>query len=411
MAGIPSAGMRDYSRLQATAFSRNRMASLSVLVVGAGALGNEVIKNLALLGVGRISVLDRDRIERSNLTRSILFCTADIEAHIAKGTHKAHFAASRAREINPDVQVTAHVGEVGDFGAGRIRQADVVFSCVDNEMARLELSWICARLDKPLIDGGLGLINPSSGLVSLFPGAEGPCYACRRGSERRRALLVDLQGREDPCGRKERALEDADIVSTTPTLSSIVGAIQVELGLRAVLSLDAAAAGSGGVSHRITLHPRVALETLHFERSPNCPLHQPESLIREVAERPDRQSATWTVAGLLAEAGSGPAFLNFDWPMTARAACRACAHEWEPMMRRARFRRETCPACGGDELVELEVLTGLAPSSPWAARTISSLGLPSGHVHEVVLGMTPDAPRRYVEVTGDLVGLDLEVHT
>lgn len=80
-------------------------------------------------------------------------------------------------------------------------------------------------------------------------------------------------------------------------------------------------------------------------------------------------------------------------------------------MRRARFRRETCPACGGDELVELEVLTGLAPSSPWAARTISSLGLPSGHVHEVVLGMTPDAPRRYVEVTGDLVGLDLEVHT
>ena len=56
---------RDYSRLEKTAFSRERTGRLTVAVVGAGALGNEVIKNLALLGVGRLAVFDRDRLEAS----------------------------------------------------------------------------------------------------------------------------------------------------------------------------------------------------------------------------------------------------------------------------------------------------------------------------------------------------------
>ena len=66
-----------------------------MLVVGAGALGNEIIKNLALLGVGRVFVADRDRIERSNLSRSVLFREADC------GRSKAEVAAERARELFP----------------------------------------------------------------------------------------------------------------------------------------------------------------------------------------------------------------------------------------------------------------------------------------------------------------------
>src|SRR5262249_41993072 len=155
-----------------------RMTGLKVLVVGAGALGNEVLKNLALVGVGSLAILDRDRIEASNLTRSVLFCTPNVQDRIASGAAKATVAAERVHEINPDAEGTAHVGEVGDLGSGRLRQFDLIFSCLDNEMARLELSWACARLDRPLVDGGLGLINSSSGLVSLFPGASGPCYAC-----------------------------------------------------------------------------------------------------------------------------------------------------------------------------------------------------------------------------------------
>jgi molybdopterin/thiamine biosynthesis adenylyltransferase len=403
--------VRDYSRLESTAFPRDRMAALKVLVVGAGALGNEVIKNLALLGVGRLSILDKDRIEASNLTRSVLFCTSDVQAHITRGTPKAELAARRAQEINPDVDANAHVAEIADLGAGRVRPFDLIFSCVDNEMARLELSWLCTRLDKPLIDGGLGLINSSSGLISLFPGAAGPCYACRKGAERRRMLLVELQGREDPCGLKERVGREAAVVPTTPVMASIVGAMQVESGIRYVLGVRDSVPDVQGVSQRITLHPKAGLETITFVRSPNCPLHQQESLVREVTERADRVSAEWTSAELLAETGNSAAFLNFDWPITARALCRSCAHAWEPMLRRARFRREHCPRCSGVDVAETEVLTGLNAASPWAGRSLLSLGLPAGHIHEVVLGTDPEAARRHIEVTGDLLAARQEVHT
>ncbi len=382
------------------------MARVHALVVGAGALGNEVVKNLSLLGVGQLAVLDRDRVEASNLTRSVLFCTNDIEDQIARGTPKATLIASRARELNPDVDVVSHVGEVGDLGAGVVRRADLVFSCVDNEMARLELGWICTRLDKPLVDGGLGLINASSGLVSLFPGAAGPCYACRRGAERRRALLTDLQGREDPCGAKERLARDAAVVPTTPIMASIVGALQVELGVRHLFSRCATAPlvpQTRGLSHRVTIHPQTSLQTMTFERSPNCPLHHERSLIRLVEERVDRCSDEWTAAELLGEGDSPGGFLSFDWPMTARASCRGCDHAWEPMLRRARFRRALCPICQSPDLAETEVLTGIDASSPWAARSLASLGLPLGHIHEVIAGQDEDAPRRHIEISGDFL--------
>jgi adenylyltransferase/sulfurtransferase len=385
------------------------MIGLNVLVVGAGALGNEVIKNLALLGVGRLTILDRDRIEASNLTRSVLFCTPDIQAHISRGTPKAALAARRAREINPDVDATAHVGEIADFGAGRVRQCDLVFSCLDNEMARLELGWMCTRLNKPLIDGGLGLVNTSSGMISIFPGAFGPCYACRKGTERRRALLVELQGREDPCGLKERLAREAAVVPTTPIMASVVGAMQVETGIRLALGGREAFSDSEGVSIRITLHPQTELETFTFLRSPNCPLHQAESVVAGVIERADRVSPEWTVGQMLSDVGTD-AFLSFDWPMTARAACRACDHVWEPMLRRARFRHERCPRCSSADLAETEVLTGLHASSPWADRPLASLGLPAAHIHEVVVGSGSGATRRHIEVTGDLRAAREEVH-
>src|SRR5438874_4785377 len=110
-----SGAARDYSRLASTAFSRDETA-VTALVVGAGALGNEVIKNLALLGVDRVWIADRDVIESSNLTRSVLYCTPDIAQQIAARTPKAVYAAARAQEINPDVSATAFVGEIADLG-------------------------------------------------------------------------------------------------------------------------------------------------------------------------------------------------------------------------------------------------------------------------------------------------------
>jgi molybdopterin/thiamine biosynthesis adenylyltransferase len=395
-----SSTVRDYSRLEATAFRRDRTTRLRIVVVGAGALGNEVIKNLALLGVGSLCIVDRDRIEASNLTRSILFCTSEAEHHLAQKTPKAELAAKSVQEINPEVNVESFAGEIADFGLGRLRRSDLVFSCLDNELARLELSWACNRLNKPLVDGGLGLINSSSGLVSLLPGSNGPCYACRKGAKRRGELLQELFGRDDPCWIEDRRREDAGFVSTTPLMASLIGALQAEIGLRHCFEDDQAC--SKGRSYRLETYPQPDLELLEFERSPNCPLHQAESYIQQLIEITEHASTEWTPAELFRELGEPDCYMSFDWPRTLRACCQDCHFEWQPMMRRARFLTSACPRCGSRNLVELEVLKGLPADSPWADCTFAHLGFPAGNIYEIAIGNGPNVRRVHVELTKDL---------
>ena len=89
-------------------FKKDKVKNARVLVAGAGALGNEVVKNLALFGVGHIYVVDFDRIEISNLTRSVLFREEDAYNH----SYKSEVVAKRAMEINPQIKVTPIVGNL-----------------------------------------------------------------------------------------------------------------------------------------------------------------------------------------------------------------------------------------------------------------------------------------------------------
>src|SRR5262245_61243299 len=78
-------------------WDQNKLSRAKVLVIGAGALGNEIIKNLALLGIGNLLVADKDRIENSNLSRSVLYRESDA------GELKATVAARSAKEIYPQM--------------------------------------------------------------------------------------------------------------------------------------------------------------------------------------------------------------------------------------------------------------------------------------------------------------------
>ena len=123
-------------------FKQERLDRANVMVVGCGALGNEVLKNLALFGVGHVVVVDFDTIEPSNLTRSILFSRADAEARRPKAT----VAAKRIREINPSIQVLPLESDIcHDVGLGLLRRMDVVVGCVDNRWARYCLNRLCMR--------------------------------------------------------------------------------------------------------------------------------------------------------------------------------------------------------------------------------------------------------------------------
>ena len=94
-------------------WDQTRLANAHILVAGVGAVGNEVVKLLALMGVGHLLLVDFDTIEISNLTRSVLFRETDI------GQSKAQVAALRARDLNPDITVQAIQGNLEfDVGLG-----------------------------------------------------------------------------------------------------------------------------------------------------------------------------------------------------------------------------------------------------------------------------------------------------
>src|SRR5882672_9868283 len=82
-------------------WDQERLKNAKVLVIGAGALGNELLKNLSLVGVGNVVVADMDRIENSNLSRSVLYRAKD------NGQLKATVAARAAKEIYPEMKVAA----------------------------------------------------------------------------------------------------------------------------------------------------------------------------------------------------------------------------------------------------------------------------------------------------------------
>lgn len=211
-------------------FKKDRVKNARVLVAGAGALGNEVVKNLALFGVGNIVVVDFDRIELSNLTRSVLFREEDAYSH----AYKADIVAKRAMEINPQIRVTPIVGNLfSEVGFGLYRRADVVIGCLDSRIARYQLNRLALRAGKSWIDGS---IENLTGAVKVYsPGVS--CYECGLSREEFNHIML-----RTGCADVVRNQGEAGRVATTPISASIVGALQVQEAMKIIhLTPDEAA--------------------------------------------------------------------------------------------------------------------------------------------------------------------------
>lgn len=203
-------------------FKQDKVKNAKVLVVGAGALGNEVIKNLALFGVGTIYVCDFDRIEISNLTRSVLFREEDAHNH----AYKAEVAARRAMEINPQIKVFPIVGNLfSDVGLGIYKDVDVVIGCLDSRIARYLLNRLCMRIGKTWIDGS---IENLTGVVKIYtPGIN--CYECNLSREEFNHIML-----RTGCADVVRTQTSAGRVATTPISASIVGAMQAQEAMKII---------------------------------------------------------------------------------------------------------------------------------------------------------------------------------
>jgi adenylyltransferase/sulfurtransferase len=260
-------------------FRQEKVAAARMMVVGCGALGNEVLKNLALFGVGHIVVVDFDCIEPSNLSRSVLFNSEDA----AQRRQKAAVAAERIRQLNPAIEVMDICGDIAyDVGLGLIRQMDVVVGCVDNRWARYCINRLAMRAGKPWVDGG---IDGLEGTARVFmPGQN--CYACNLGTEGRKELRLRLS-----CANIIRHNEIAERVPTTPVIASVIGAVEAQEAMKLIHREEMEQGELTSLCGKMFCYEgqHLTTRTVSFQAyDDDCPLHEQWAPVEQVALAADQ---------------------------------------------------------------------------------------------------------------------------
>lgn len=201
-------------------FRQEEVSNARIMVVGCGALGNEVLKNLILLGVRHLVVVDFDRVEKDNLSRSVLFTKDDADA----GRYKVDAVVQRLRQMAPETEVTPICGDIAyDVGLGLIRQMNVLIGCVDNRWARYCINRHAMRAGIPWVDGAIDTLE---GTARVFRPGEN-CYACNLGPEG----LRDMARRMSCAGMIRRNIE-AGKAPTTSIAASVIGAVEVQEAMK-----------------------------------------------------------------------------------------------------------------------------------------------------------------------------------
>ncbi|MFO1394882.1 MAG: ThiF family adenylyltransferase [Steroidobacteraceae bacterium] len=167
--------VHDYSRQTALPevgpHGQARLGAASVLVIGAGGLGVPVLQYLAAAGVGRITVVDGDRVDASNLHRQPLYGIADV------GRPKAEAAVERLATINRDVRLTAVTEHAGPANVdGLVRDHDLVLECTDTLRAKFLVNDAAVRNGRPAV---FASVHQYEGQLQCWlPRPDWPCVRC-----------------------------------------------------------------------------------------------------------------------------------------------------------------------------------------------------------------------------------------
>jgi adenylyltransferase/sulfurtransferase len=370
-------------------WDQKKLAAAKVLVIGAGALGNEIVKNLALLGVGNVLIADMDRIENSNLSRSILYRASD------SGKFKATVAAAAAQQVYPGIRAHAFVGNVVyDLGLGVFRWADVVLGGLDNREARLAINRACWKTNRPWIDGAIEQIQ---GTARVFA-PDGPCYECTMSETDWRLLQLRRS-----CNLLSRPEMEAGKTPTTPTISSIIAGVQCQEAVKLLHGLQTIA-GRGWVFDGLSTESY----PIEYQRKSNCYSHE----ILERIVSLDASASTLTAGQLLAEAKrllGNDAQLELARDVLEKLVCPACAREEKlfASLGRVSADKAICPHCpasrrevktfykiqGTEDFLDLPLARiGVPPFDIIIARAGSqAIGLELGSDAEAVLGPLADS--------------------
>lgn len=151
---------------------QEKLLAAHALVIGAGGLGSPAAFYLASAGIGKITLVDNDTVDLTNLQRQILHTTERV------GQPKAQSGRQTLAQINPEVEVVALAERVaGERLAGLVKQASVVLDCTDNFATRHAINRACVEHKVPLVSGAAIRFD---GQISVFDSRHGnaPCYAC-----------------------------------------------------------------------------------------------------------------------------------------------------------------------------------------------------------------------------------------
>lgn len=350
--------MRYHRQMLIPWWDQTQVARTRILVVGAGALGNEILKSLALIGAGYTLVFDPDRIETSNLSRSVLFRESD------EGALKAEVAVRQMRELNPEVHAHAVADNIiGHAGLGLFHWADVVIGAVDNREARVFINGACARTQKAWIDGA---IEGLAGVVRVFEPAAGPCYECTMNATDRKLL-----GERRSCALLARDTVARGHVPTTAVAASIIGALEVEEAIKLVHG-QPTLRGEG--LHIDGLMSEVS--RVRYPRRDDCPAHDGLGAIVALGVGVGDVTLGALLERAEAELGEG-AVIDLSRDVIVRLSCPSCGAvtPGRAVLGMVRESQAACAECGTHRIVE--IATSVSRDGEIDLRkTPGELGLP-----------------------------------
>ena len=232
---------------QVGAIGQTQLCEASVLVVGAGGLGAPLLQQLAASGIGRIGIMDDDRVDLSNLQRQVLYDTDDI------GEFKVKAAAKRLKALNPLVRVSPHqVRATTTTLDALVPQYDLVCDGTDNITTRLAVSDACVRHSRSLVSGA---VQGFSGQMAVFrPQKGGPCYRC---------LFPEAAKTEAPnCGMS----------GVLGAAAGVMGSLMAVEVMREVIGLE------GTDQTRVRLWDALSgtMESFVLKRDTTCQIHHDE---------------------------------------------------------------------------------------------------------------------------------------
>jgi adenylyltransferase/sulfurtransferase len=383
------------SREMAAGYDPNRLAQMRVLLVGAGALGQNIGQSLALEQVGQLCLVDFDQFEPHNATRSPFFPSPSERRRW--GNFKASIVARKLRQQvswSKSPKVTYAIGPIQQFGDAYFRDATVVVSAVDSNATRAYIGSMARKHGRALVEGGFDGSDISYGVLSND--SDTPCWLCHQ--------QVDVV---DPlrlsCTDRAKEAEQAGFVPATQPAAAVLGGLMAE----AVIQLGHQ--NREGIDRRVYANVRSArTSTVQLTPDEHCQgrHHWPEVAFQVDV---DGASRAGELLGQLSRYWDYPA-VALPHRFVASAPCVECMNpleinrpEW------ALLTRPRCKTCGGlwnlrngkaeQASLPVEVHTTLSEDTPeLLGLSLETIGIVPGTLLEVSGG----GGTRLVEVPGSV---------